>query len=59
MHQILTGVSWVWSERVRYDRTKQEMRIPKLVYGSSDVYKMSIIKGGAVSNQVFHLSKAG
>ena len=37
--------------RVRYDRTKQEMRILKLVYGSSEVYKMSIIMGDAVSHR--------
>lgn len=37
--------------RMRYDRTRQEVKILKLIYGSSDVYKMSIIKGDAVSQR--------
>jgi len=37
--------------RMRYDRTKQEVRILKLIYGSSDVYRMSIIKGDVVSQR--------
>ena len=47
--------------RMRYDRTKQEAKILKLIYGSSDVYKMSIIKGecGKAADKAFRLSKAG